>query len=255
MQGRGGSDCTSTVVIVHADRGRGPLMARALAEVGTTVVMHSAAASRPIADLMEEILDGGGHAAAIQSDLTDPNHPVSLFPGMARFVGAVTGVILAPVAGVGVRARVSQRDIPRPSELDPAAEAVRWARALATALPRGREGTIVGVMPETWRDDPAGAVALGAWEGALSGLRRELAPRGVRVHVVPLGEGGRSSRAAPDPVLAARRVAHLMTGRAGRGGHVEGRGTSFPADEDAGVPTGGGMRPPRGGGRGAARCR
>ena len=253
MQGRGGPHCTSTVVIVHADRGRGLLLARALAEMGVTVVMHSVAESQPIADLMSEIIDGGGHAAAIQSDLSDSNHPASLFPGMAQFVGAVTGVVLAPVAGEGVPARVSHRSILQRSELDPAAEAVRWARALATALPRGRVGTIIGVMPGAWRNDPSRAVSVGAWEGALGGLRRELASRGVRVHVVPLGEGGRSSRAQLDPVAAAHRVAALVTGRLDRGDDVEGAGSARVAS-DAGAPTGGPRRG-QGSGRGVAPCR
>ncbi len=256
-EGRGlereGPLSAATVVIVHADRGRGLLLARALAEVGITVVMHSTAESQAIADLMGEIVDDGGHAAAIQSDLTDPNHPGSLFPGMARFLGPVTGVVLAPVDAEDGAMRAARRRHPSPAELESAAEVIRWARALATALPRGRAGTIVGVMPVTRRDDPARAVAVGAWEGALGGLRRELAPRGVRVHVVPLGESGRSSRAAPDPVVAARRVAHLMIAKSGGGDDVNGMGPS-PSAEDAGVPTGG-MRPPQGRGRGAARCR
>lgn len=222
---------TPVVVVVHADRGCGLSICRQLSRRGVIAAMHSVGPSRGITDTLEDVTNSGGRAVAIESDLDRPEDCAALITGLERLVGPVAAVVLTLHPS---RPASTQRHQPDwPEELLQAREAIHWARALSRRVSTDRHAALVGLLPDRGTGGRISSLTVRTWEGTLSGLRAELAPRGVTVRLITVGE--RRSRCAIPVDRVAQAVGTLVIPTADaastndQGSCATGHDTRFPA--------------------------
>jgi short-subunit dehydrogenase len=172
------------VVVTGASSGIGQAAARAFARAGARVVLAARRAER-LDDLADEIQTAGGEALAVPTDLEDRSQIERL---VARTLAAFGRIdVLANIAGWGKYDWIEEftpDELRRQYEVNVVAMA-ELIRQVVPAMRRQRSGHIlnmssyasrIGIPPLTIYASTKYAV-----EGLSDGLRRELAPWGIRV--------------------------------------------------------------------------
>jgi 3-oxoacyl-[acyl-carrier protein] reductase len=95
-------------IVTGASRGIGASIARRLAADGFAMVVNYAGSVEAATELVEEIESGGGHAIAVQADVSDPKAMQGLFDSAESAFGGVD--VLVNNAGVMKLARFAELD-------------------------------------------------------------------------------------------------------------------------------------------------
>lgn len=173
-----------TALITGAGRGLGQSVAVALAREGARVVC-TARTWPEIEKVAETICASGGHARALQADITDPNQVQHLFRAVEEAFGGLD--ILVNNAGLGIFGPAGEL-APEQLEAMLAVNLKGTVYCCQEALPlmeaRG-SGDIVNVIStsaRTGRPEEAGyAASKWAAAGFTECLKQECKPRGIRV--------------------------------------------------------------------------
>lgn len=198
---------SGAVLVLNADRGPGPELARALAAGGLTVVLHSMGGSAVAGELLQEIVEAGGRAAEVDCGSAAAPQAAEVLAALAAVVGPVTTVVVNPRPAQAAQLR-------SPIGLEPGAvaaaeNACTWSRAVTAALGHPSEATIIGLLSPGPPSSVREAVPRSLWQGLLRGLRRELAPRGARVVALTISTSGEADRERCSPQSAAARILRL----------------------------------------------
>ncbi len=203
----GSSIARGAVLILNAGQGAAPEIARQLAREDVALVLHSSGASGTTGDLLQEIVEAGGRAAAVECRADNSRLTDEVLAATSAVVGPVTTVVVCPWLGEG---RPSASPIGLEPRVIAAVEnACRWVRAVVEALPHPAEATVVALWRAQATESVRESVPDALWRGLLRGLRRELAPRGVRVSSLTVATAGDPSRAKLEPRAAAARISEL----------------------------------------------
>jgi NAD(P)-dependent dehydrogenase (short-subunit alcohol dehydrogenase family) len=190
------SGTLGVVVVTGAGRGIGAATCRQAAQAGYRVCVNYRADEKAAHGVVQEIIDGGGQAIAVQADVSVPADVERLFATVDHELGPLSAL----VNNAGIIARQSRLD---------QVDADRIARVLAVnvtgtllcckeAVLRmstrhgGRGGVIVNVSSAAARLGGAGeyvdyAASKAAVDTLTVGLAREVASEGVRVTAVRPG--------------------------------------------------------------------
>jgi NAD(P)-dependent dehydrogenase (short-subunit alcohol dehydrogenase family) len=184
------------LLITGAGRGIGAATARRAAAAGWQVAVNYVANEAAAGAVVEDIRRAGGHAAAMQADVSQPEQVAALFDRIARELGPVAGL----VNNAGVPGRIGRVEALEPAVLRRTFEVNVYAAFLcAQAFVRrastkhgGAGGVIVNVSSMASRTGSPGelvhyAAAKAALEAFNYGLASELATEGIRVNAVACG--------------------------------------------------------------------
>lgn len=185
-----------TLLITGAGRGIGAATARRAAAAGWQVAVNYVANEAAAGAVVEDIRRAGGHAAAMQADVSQPEQVAALFDRVARELGPVAGL----VNNAGVPGRIGRVEALEPAVLRRTFEVNVYAAFLcAQAFVRrastkhgGAGGAIVNVSSMASRTGSPGelvhyAAAKAALEAFNYGLASEVATEGIRVNAVACG--------------------------------------------------------------------
>jgi NAD(P)-dependent dehydrogenase (short-subunit alcohol dehydrogenase family) len=190
-------DTTSaTALVTGASRRLGRAIALHLAERGWRVGVHYRASSTEALKVVGEIEALGGHAVAIQADLTRLAELAPLIETCAKRLGVPTCLINNAACFEWDSVETLDAETWQ-LHLDVNLRApVVLTQAFAKGLPGGRSGNVINVIDQrVWRLDPnhfSYTIAKSALWTATRTLAQALAPR-IRVNAI-----------APGPVLPAR---------------------------------------------------
>lgn len=136
----GGVDLSGTVAVVTgAGGGLGGGIARAFAAAGAAVVVHYRGSAGPAADVVTDILAGGGRALPAQCDITDPEGCTHLMATAVDAFGQVDTVVAN--AGVQPVAELATMSVPQWREVVDTNLTGSFATAQAAAsVMRGQPG-------------------------------------------------------------------------------------------------------------------
>lgn len=202
-------------VVTGASSGIGAATARALAAAGMTVVLGARRGER-LAALCDEIRVGGGVADFQMTDLRDEAQVTALVDAAAARHGRLDALVNN--AGTGVIRLVEEgrtEEWRAILETNVLGTLVACRAALKHMLPRGR-GDILNMTSvsasEAWPYMAAYAGSKAAVYALSQALRREVAPRGVRVMTIAVHNVGSEFGMGFDPEvlpLATRRWVEL----------------------------------------------
>ncbi len=195
------------VLILNAEQDPGQRLARALSEAGLAVVLQSASRAAITGDLLQELVEAGGRAAAVECCTAEAPAAADILAGLAILVGPITALVLNPRQGHAHTSRAPLSPIGLDARaVSDAENACLWSRALVEALPHPSQATIVGLElgqpPSSVRE----AVPRALWQGLLHGLRQELGARGARVLSYTMAPSGAAPRLQREARAAARIV-------------------------------------------------
>lgn len=181
-------------LVTGASRGIGAATARWLAQAGWSVAVNYLCQQAAAESVVQDIAARGGHALAVQADVTDTSAVRSMIELVERRLGPVDALVCnAP----GIR------DPGFGALPDIAAEAVENivvrqlravlipARAVIPGMLVRQRGSLVIVSSQLARSPKAGFTALSTAKGAIEAAARAMAvefgPRGLRVNTVAPG--------------------------------------------------------------------
>jgi NAD(P)-dependent dehydrogenase (short-subunit alcohol dehydrogenase family) len=175
-------------IVTGASHGIGRAIAQRLAQLGATVVLAARTTSR-LEDLKREILDEGGRALAIPTDLRRPEQIEHLIQTTLEQLGKID--ILVNNAGIGVFGRplheTSLEDWETIMQTNLRAVYVAM-RAVTPHLIERRSGYIVNISSLASHNPVPNGAAYAASKWALNGLSvsaaEELRAHGIRVSLV-----------------------------------------------------------------------
>lgn len=185
-------------LITVAARRIGRRLALDMAAEGWAVAVHYNESAAEAAALVKEIAAGGGRAAALEGDLSDPRLPEELIAQSAQRLGALTCLVnnasrFEPdeIGGISPESFSGHLDINLRAP-------ILLSQAFAAGLPRGAEGNIVNVIDQrVWKLNPrffSYTVSKAALWTVTRTLAQALAPQ-IRVNAI-----------GPGPALPNRRM-------------------------------------------------
>jgi NAD(P)-dependent dehydrogenase (short-subunit alcohol dehydrogenase family) len=199
-----------TLIVTGGSRGIGAAIAKLAGERGFSVAVNFATGAAEAAAVVEQIVSAGGHACAIQADVSREEDVVRLFETAARELGPLKAL----VNNAGITGGFSRVDSVNAQTL-----AQVMAVNVTGAFLCGREavrrmstrhggtgGAIVNISSRAARIGSAGewvhyAASKGAIDSFTIGLAREVATEGIRVNAVAPGHiktGLHAASGAPD---------------------------------------------------------
>jgi 3-oxoacyl-[acyl-carrier protein] reductase len=171
--------------------GIGSATVRALADAGWAVGVNYRSNADGAVSIVAEIERGGGRAAAIQADISDPDAVEGLFSSAEERFGAV--LVLVNNAGVradGLSPQITDEQWLRVIETNLSGAFRATRRALAKML-RARFGRIINIASIVGPRASAGQANYAASKAGLIGMTKtvaaEVARRGVTVNAVAPG--------------------------------------------------------------------
>jgi 3-oxoacyl-[acyl-carrier protein] reductase len=186
------TDRSGCALVTGASRGIGAAVARGLAEDGWRVGVNYRSDRRAAESVVAEIEANGGHAVALEADVTDPGAPEQLFTELEAHFGSQ---VLALVNNAGIN-----RDDLTPSLGDEEWSAVietdlnaafRLMRRALVPMMRARTGRIVNVASVSGLRANPGQSNYAAAKAGLIMLTKtaavEVARRGVTINAVAPG--------------------------------------------------------------------
>jgi NAD(P)-dependent dehydrogenase (short-subunit alcohol dehydrogenase family) len=199
-----------TLIVTGASRGIGAAIARLAGTRGFAVAVNFTSGAAQAESVAKEIISAGGHARAIQADISREQDVLTLFKTAERELGPIKALVnnaaitggFARVDAVSSTALTQVMAVNVIGTILCAREAVR---RLSTV--HGRTGgSIVNISSRAAQTGSAGewvhyAASKGAIDSFTIGLAREVATEGIRVNAVAPGlieTGLHAANGAPD---------------------------------------------------------
>ncbi len=228
-------------VVTGASRGIGAAIARRLAAEGASVAVNYAGSRDAAEAVVSSIEAAGGHALAMQADVSDPAGAASLIARAADTFGRLD--ILVNNAGItrdGLLVRMSDEDWQSVIQTNLSGPFFT-TRAAAKLMMKARAGSIVNIASVVGITGNAGQVNYAAAKAGLIGMTksvaRELASRGVRANVVAPGFITTDMTDALPESAREAAAAQIALGRFGAPRDIAGT-VAFLASDDAAYITG-----------------
>jgi NAD(P)-dependent dehydrogenase (short-subunit alcohol dehydrogenase family) len=214
-----------TLIVTGAGRGIGRAVAKLAGVRGFSVAVNYVQNAHSATDLARHIVSSGGHAKAIQADISREDEILRLFEAAERELGPLAGLVNnAGITGGFARVEaVTSRTLTQVFALN-VIGAMLCAREAVRRMSRrngGKGGTIVNISSRAAQIGGAGewvhyAASKGALDTFTIGLAREVAGEGIRVNAVAPGHVLTELHAASgDPDRPARLAPTIPMGRAG----------------------------------------
>jgi 3-oxoacyl-[acyl-carrier protein] reductase len=179
-------------LVTGASRGIGAAIARRLSDEGASVaVNYYPGFEQDAAEVVGEIEAVGGHAMAVEGDVTDAGDCASMVERTVSELGALDVVVNnAGITRDGLLVRMSDEDWDAVISTN-LSGVFRVTRAAAKQMMKARSGAIVNIASVVGIAGNAGQANYSAAKAGVIGLTkttaRELAPRGVRCNAVAPG--------------------------------------------------------------------
>ncbi|MHB1323063.1 MAG: 3-oxoacyl-[acyl-carrier-protein] reductase [Coriobacteriia bacterium] len=184
LQGRG-------ALVTGASRGIGAAIALRLAAEGAAVAVNYAGRADAAAEIVRRIESAGGHAIALQADVSDAEAATALVADATAHLGSLD--VLVNNAGItrdGLLVRMSDDDWDAVIDTN-LTGAFYTTRAAARVMMKARAGSIVNIASVVGLTGNAGQANYAAAKAGLIGLTktvaRELASRNVRANAIAPG--------------------------------------------------------------------
>ena len=227
-------------IVTGASKGIGAGIALRLAADGASVIVNYARSAEAARQLVARIEEAGGHAAAVQADVSQPDEIRALFEKAIAAFGHVD--ILVNNAGIyeyADLAGVTPESIDRQFALNVRGLILATQAAAAAFPPRG--GVVVNISSGASITPIVQAQVYSATKGAVDNLTRslalELGPRGIRVVGVAPGLTATEGTSGMGDEGAAPFVARTPLGRIGQPADIA-AAVAFVVGEDGGWITG-----------------
>ncbi|MGA4790705.1 SDR family oxidoreductase [Nocardia sp. AB354] len=186
------AEATRVAVVTGGGRGIGAAIARRLAADGMAVVVNYSASDEPARQVVGEIADAGGRAAAIRADVSDADRATDLIEQATAEFGAPT--VLINNAGMnlfGSARQLSPQHWDRVIGVNLSGAFYCTHAALPAMYEKGWGRVVFVSSPSGGRRPSPGMSAYAAAKAGLAGMTRvmaqELARRGVTVNAVMPG--------------------------------------------------------------------
>jgi len=191
-----GASVKPIVLITGGSRGIGAATALRAAQQGFAVAVNYTSNADAARDVVQQIVDAGGSAIAVQADVADEDQIVAMFQAIDTQLGPVSALVNnAGVVDVAARVdEMSAARIRRMFDINVLGSFLCTREALRRMSTRhgGKGGCIVNVSSVAARlGGPGQYVDYAASKGAIdtftAGLAKEVATEGVRVNAVRPG--------------------------------------------------------------------
>jgi glucose 1-dehydrogenase len=197
VQGEGARSAPSPLsgrraVVTGAATGIGRATAVRLAAGGASVAVNHVGTPEPAAEVVEEIGGSGGHAIAVEADVSSEADVQRLFADASRELGGPVDLL---VNNAGVEKQFALEDMPleewqRVIDVNLTGPFL-CSRELVRGLPEGHDAVMVNVSSVheviPWRGFSHYCASKAGLKLFSQTIARELAPRGVRVALVAPG--------------------------------------------------------------------
>ena len=227
-------------IVTGASKGIGAGIAARLAADGANVIVNYARSAEAAEQVVAAIKKAGGHATAVQADVSKPADIAKLFEKAAAISGHVD--ILVNNAGIyefGDLASITEESIDRQFGLN-VKGLILTTQAAATAFP-ATGGVVVNISSGAGVTPIAQAQAYSATKGAVDNLTRslalELGPRKIRVVGVAPGLTATEGTSGMGDEGAAPFIARTPLGRIGQPADIA-AAVAFVVSDDGGWITG-----------------
>lgn len=178
-------------LVTGASRGIGAAIALRLASEGAAVAVNYAGRADAAADIVRQIESAGGHAVALQADVSDAPSASALVASAVEHLGGLD--ILVNNAGItrdGLLVRMSDEDWDAVISTN-LSGAFYTTRAAAKVMMKARAGSIINIASVVGITGNAGQINYSAAKAGLIGMTktvaRELASRNVRANAIAPG--------------------------------------------------------------------
>jgi len=182
----------NVVLVTGAGRGIGAAIARVLANEGAAVAVNYSNSQEKAEQVVAQILDAGGRAAAFRADVRDTAQVDMMVSEIVTKLGRLDGIVNNAIGG-------RQHGTLTDSTLDDYATAFDFGckavlNTIAAARPVFKAqggGRVVNIVTELWNMAPAEWSVYMAGKGAMVGISRslamELGPENITVNMVAPG--------------------------------------------------------------------
>ncbi len=175
-------------VVTGGGRDIGLACVMRLAQAGAAVAINYHSSSAGAEKAVQDIMDGGGRAIALQGDMTSPADVTALADTAVAELGGKIDILVHNTGGLVARKTVAEMDLEHwRTVMD--LNATSYLLAIKAVLPHmSAGGAIVGMASQAARDGGGpGAVAYASSKGAMMtmtrGLAKELGPD-IRVNSI-----------------------------------------------------------------------
>ena len=189
-------ESVGTLIVTGASRGIGAAIAQLAGQAGFAVAVNFSTGQREATVVAEKIVAGGGHAVAVQADISEEQQIMSLFQTAERQLGPIKALVNnAGITGGFARVESVTADAIEKTFAVNVTGAILCAREAVRRMSTkrgGSGGAIVNISSIAARTGAAGewvhyAAAKGAIDTFTVGLAREVASEGIRVNAVKPG--------------------------------------------------------------------
>ena len=214
-----------TLIVTGASRGIGAAVATLAADRGYAVAVNFAAGEAEAAKVVEKIVFRGGHAIAIQADISEEEQIIRMFKTAERELGPIKALVnnAAVTGGFARVEEVSSGAIAKVFAVNVTGTILCAREAVRRMSTRhgGSGGAIVNISSRAAHTGAPGewvhyAASKGAIDSFTIGLAREVAREGIQVSAVAPGLVDTGLHAANgDPNRLQRLMGTIPMGRAG----------------------------------------
>lgn len=181
------------VLVTGGGRGIGAAICRVLAREGASVAVNYAASKDKAEDVVQDITQAGGKAAAFGADVRDAAAVADMMSAAQKHFGRLDAVVNNAISGPqsGTLDKATNADYSNSFDFGCLAVINTIQAARPIFGEQGNGGRIVNIVTELWNMAPAGWSVYMAGKGAMVGLSRslasELGPENITVNMVAPG--------------------------------------------------------------------